>query len=126
MSACRCDPAFERFAITAIDDMHDARPLLGGDRLRTIIAAVVGNDHFAPDVRFFQRSHRLGDARADGVGLIEARKNDRDFRRARLRLRDRNVLRRKPHLPSCGIGGQSKTTQPDERTSACADLIRSA
>src|SRR6185437_11332928 len=79
LAAGRRESAHERAAVALFCYRHDPRAELGGDVLRAVSAAVVGDDDFAGDAVLGERALCADDARLDGVRLVEAGHDDAEL-----------------------------------------------
>ena len=96
-AARRLDAAHQRAAVAPFGYRHNSGTHCLRDLLRTVGAAVVGDDHFAADASAFERALRLGETTREGVGFVETRHHDRHFHLALVR-------RRREHAGPAGAG----------------------
>src|SRR6185503_2053215 len=82
LSARRSDASHQSVAVSLSVHRNDAGPELGGDFLRTIGAAVVGDYNFAGHLVFGKRTLRLLNTRRQCLSLVQAGHHDRELDRS--------------------------------------------
>jgi len=107
--------ADQRRAIAAFGNGGHARAVRLGDRLRSVAAAVVGNQHLALDAAGRQEPARFVDAARDRLSLIEARHQDREFKNAFAHTANRAAKGRRTMNPPSPQGRASIAHGPRRR-----------
>ena len=86
-SACGGDASDQGASVALALHVHDLHTELARDRLRTVGAAVVGDDDLRLHAELLDRAARLADAAREGLDLVEAWHHDRQLHSSRLRGR---------------------------------------
>jgi len=80
-----CDSTDQRASVTLPLDVDHADAELPRQRLRTVAAAVVGDDDLGLHTKLLDRRARFADAGGERLGLVEARHHDRELEHRGLR-----------------------------------------
>ena len=75
------DARAEGVSVSSRRDRHHAGAEASSDRLRAVVAAIIGNDHLTLHIVHFEVRQRLLNTSPYGLRLVEARHNDGQFRR---------------------------------------------
>jgi hypothetical protein len=75
----RLDTARDRRPVTTTVDLHDASAGGFGELRGAVVGAVVRDQHLATDAGSIEPAEGRGDARLDGLGLVQARHEHRDL-----------------------------------------------